>query len=173
MLLFTPQVCRSFIVHLLLCFCSHVIMCYEHVWGVNVQIPSAERHFFFKYTAILAAHLGVRWLSARWRSDRHLASHEAGRRFICSCDKNASAHSNVVTRTLHRSIRLVLVECESALRSDNRLGGRIPQTKRPLCSALRNLGDAPTNRVEFFFLPRLTNNDLIVPSRSCLVPVSS
>lgn len=41
-----------------------------------------------------------------------------------------------------------LVKCESALRSDNRLRGHIPQTKCLLCSARCNLGDAPMKRLQ-------------------------
>lgn len=114
--------------------------------------------FFLKYTAILLAHLGVRRLLAP-RSDCHL-DFARGR--------PAGESSACVTKTpwriptwwrAHqtRASDWFLVECESALLSDNRLRGHIPQTKCLLCSPLRNLGDAPTKRLQhkthdkFFF----------------------
>lgn len=147
-LLFTLQVCYSFIFYLLLC---------SYVLGVNVQIPSAGRHFFFLNTYSSGSPGRQVTVGAEERLPSRLCTRPAGDSSAC-VTKTPWRIPTCWRAHQTRASDWFLVECESALRSDNRLRGHIPQTKCLLCSPLRNLGDAPTKRLQhkthdkFFFI---------------------
>lgn len=132
---------------------------YKPLWDVNMQIPSAERNFFFKKMHSYFSRSPERQVTVVQRSDCHLEFAQ-GR-----VDVTKMPWCIPMWWLEHQtkgSDWLWMGESKSVLRCDNRLWGHIPQTKCLLRFGICNLGDTPTNRSQqkmrdsCFFLDKQT-----------------